>query len=152
VERVRKEIVGEPPNKDEFERARRNNEQFAQSFLGSLDKSIRSWWILPRDKGYLKMFRFLIQEQRRLADSMTSMSETIMEWDYRLRNSLFYITLEIQLTKGLTAKNIGTLKSRMDKILDNPSVKQLEKIMHDNEEALRKLDKNRQQVLRDSLV
>ena len=145
VEKLRKEFVGERPK---FDETRKNNEQIAQSIFQSLDKSINSRWSLKKDKNYLKWLRYIIAEQKKMADVLTSLSE----FAYDLQNTLFYVLVEIELTKGLTTKDIGTMKSRMDKILENPAVKQLAKILKDNEEALKKLDENRQQILRDTIV
>lgn len=147
VEKLRKEFVGDLSS-GSFDEARRYNEEVAQSLFQTFDKQIKSRWLSRKDKDYLKLFRWIFTEQKKMADVLTNLSE----WAYGFKNMLFSVFVEIELTKGLTQKDIGTIKSRMDKILESPAVKQLEKILADNEEALNKLDKTRQEIVRDSVV
>jgi hypothetical protein len=151
VAKLRKEFLGEPPD-TRFDEARKHNAQVMQAILHSLDVKINSRWILGKDKDFFKLFRYILVQQKEMADIISSTNESISIWAYSIKQTLFNLFLEIELTRGLTEKNIGTVKSRMDKILESPVVKQLESIMHDNEEALKKLDKTRQQILDDTIV
>ncbi len=47
---------------------------------------------------------------------------------------------------------MATVKSRLDAIFENPAVQELGKILTDTEEIMAKKDKNRRQILRDSIV
>lgn len=147
IEKLRKEFVGEPSELS-FDEARKHNEQVAQSIFQSLDKRINSHWTSRKDKDYLKLFRYTIAEHKKMTDVVMNLAE----WAFDFKQALFGVFLEIELTKGLAQKDIGTIKSRMDALLESPAVKQLEKIINDNEEAFKKLDRTRQEILRDSIV
>jgi hypothetical protein len=152
VEKFRREFIGEPPKKEVYDKGRKHNEEVFQTLLNALNKSINSRWVLPKDKSYLKFFRFIIGEQKRNADVIATMSEDLSDWAYNLKQTIFNVVWEIELTKGLTQRDLGTVKQRMEKILESPAVKQLEKILSDNAEALNKRDETRQKILRDSVV
>lgn len=152
AEKFRREFVGEPPKKEVYDEVRKYNEEVFQTLLNALDKDINSRWVLPKDKSYLKFFRFIIGEQKKNADVITNMSEDLSKWAYNLKQTIFSIILEIELTKGLTQRDLGTVKERMEKILESPAVQQLQKILSDNAEALNKRDETRERILRDTVV
>ena len=147
VEKLRKEFVGELSSAS-FDEARRHNEEVMQGLSQGFDKQIKSRWVLRKDKDYLRLFRWLFVEQKKMADILMNLSE----YAFDIKNMLFSVFVEIELMKGLTQKDIGTIKSRMDKILESPAVRELEKVLADNEEALTKLSEAGEKFLGDTVV
>lgn len=147
VEKLRKEFVGELSSAS-FDEARRHNEEVMQALSQAFDKQIKSRWVFRKDKDYLKLFRWLFAEHKKMADILMNLSE----YAFGIKNMLFSVLVEIEIMKGLTQKDIGTIKSRMDSILESPAVKELEKVLADNEEALKKLSEAGQKFWGDTVV
>ena len=147
LKQIRTQFVGDDPH-EEIDKARKHNTQITQSILESLNKGIDSRWTLRKEKEYLKLLRWIVVSQNQTGEFLLYLAEA----NHHLKEALFDILTDLEFTRGLNQKDMETIKSKMDGIFENPAVKTLTNILQDSEEALKKLDKNRKQVLGDSVV
>ena len=132
----------------------RNAQSSSQNTLATFDKLIKSRWIWGDKKKYLRIFRAIIAENAVRDQALFNLFRIVNiqnRLDSRLLNELVRIAKIVDGLKG-TPKEIQDLKSKTNELMNSPEVRLIGKILHDNEEALMKLDKTRQEILRDSIV
>lgn len=147
VEELEKQAKSGKPVAVDYERMREIMRQVTKQTLEPLDKEINSSWTRGDKKAYLITFRSLITENTQSSISIIYLFEFIEE----LRNAILELSREIEGFRGKT-KEIENIKARMETILDSPAVQEVNKAIENMKSVAEKKDKNRQQILRDTVV
>ena len=122
--------------------------------LAAIDEKINSRWVRGDKKGYLKLFRTLLASDMSTTMLLYSLCESIesqLAIDVTFGQILDQISRQVERLKG-TTKEIENLKSKIDDIMNSPAVQELMKAIQNMKNAAEKLDQNRRQIVRDSIV
>jgi hypothetical protein len=132
----------------DYDKVREIHRQITQKTLDELDELINSWWVWGNTKLALKISRAIV------ADHATTTDGVIFLLDYceLLRKAVISLNDRVHKLGGTTETEMKDIKTRLDAILENPAVKEIGKILTETEELMAKKDKNRRQILRDSIV
>ena len=132
----------------DYDKLREAHRQITQKTLDSFDNLIKSWWIWGDTKFTLQMSRAIVADHAKTRDGVIY----LLEYCDDLRKAVLLLYDAVNKLGGATQKEVATVKSRLNAILENPAVKELGKVLTDTEELMAKKDKNRRQILRDSIV
>lgn len=146
MKKLERQLYGESPDFD-FAKVRQRMQATTQKALEELDRGINSRWIRGDRKAYFKMFQAMIKQDAQSSENIVNLFELLN--DYRQVILLIAVDLE-NLKEKL--KDVDAIKVNTTEILQSPAVRQITQILQDSEDALKKLDKTRQDILRDSVV
>jgi hypothetical protein len=125
-----------------------------QESLARIDNLLKSRWIWGDKKWYLKMFRALIADSAHQLMVIMSLNEQ-MDNQYEINANYLEILRkfgkEIGNLKG-TTKEIQDLKAKMDELLNSPEVQEIHNAIQNMRKVAEKRDRNREKILRDSIV
>ena len=132
----------------DYEKVRELHRQITQKTLDDLDKLANSWWIWGNTKFTIQMSRAIIVDHAKTREGVIF----LLDYCEDLRKAVTSLFSIVHKLGGTTETEMKTVKDRLDVILENPAVKELGKILTDADELMAKKDKNRRQILRDSVV
>lgn len=146
VKKLERQLYGESPVLD-FAKARQLMQASTKETLEELDGVINSRWTWGNQKAYLKMFQAIIKLNAQSSESIVNLFELLNDY----RQAILLIAVDLENLKE-KLKDVDAIKANTAKILQSPAVRQITQILQDSEDALKKLDKTRQDILRDSVV
>ncbi|HEX9262594.1 MAG TPA: hypothetical protein VF893_08725, partial [Candidatus Bathyarchaeia archaeon] len=129
----------------DFDELRRGNMESTKEMYAVFDNAINSKWTPGKTKFYYEMFQIFIEQNGRATHNFLY----LVEWVNNLKEAITTLWTEIQQIKGVDIENVT---ERMNKLLDEPAVQIVGKILEDEKEAIKKIDERRRKLIKDSIV
>jgi hypothetical protein len=129
----------------DFDELRRANIESTKEMCAVFNDAINSKWTSGKTKFYYEMFQMFIEQHGRVTHNFLY----LVEWVNNLKEAMTTLWTEVQHIKGI---DIGNVTQRMNKLLDEPAVQIVGKMLEDEQEAIKKIDERRRKLIKDSVV
>jgi hypothetical protein len=107
-----------------------------------LDQLINSSSKNSNKRAYYELFQALVVDSARSSESLIYLFEYVVD----LRASVLFLSLEVEKTKGKTAKEVKNIKSKIDTLLNSPAMVEIGKVLQNinkiGEDRKKKQEKN----------
>jgi hypothetical protein len=90
-----------------------------------LDTLINSSSKKSNKRAYFEFFRALVVDSARSSESLLYLFEYVVD----LRASILLLSLEVESAKGKTAKEVRTIKSKVNTLLNSPAMVEIGKVL-----------------------
>jgi hypothetical protein len=130
--RATKEEITETQNEPEVEPFDVNYEKLRQTLQISTNNTVKQLEQLinsssknSNKKVYLELFKALVIDSARSSESLIYLFEYVVD----LRASILLLSMDVAKTKGKTAKEVETMKSKIDTLLNSPAIVEIGKVL-----------------------
>jgi hypothetical protein len=130
--RATKEEITETQNEPEVEPFDVNYEKLRQTLQISTNNTVKQLEQLinsssknSNKKVYLELFKALVIDSARSSESLIYLFEYVVD----LRAYILLLSMDVAKTKGKTAKEVETMKSKIDTLLNSPAIVEIGKVL-----------------------
>jgi hypothetical protein len=126
----------------DYDELRKALQESTQTTLDHIDKLIQDSSQKSNKRLYLDLFRALIVDSARSSESLFYLFEYVTD----LRASMLQLSMDMEKTRGKTTKQVKTIKSKMDQLLNSPAMIEIGKVLQNmqrlNEQRKNAITKN----------
>jgi hypothetical protein len=125
-----------------YDELRKTLKTSTETTLNHIDKLIQGSSQKSNKRLYLDLFRALIVDSARSSESLFYLFEYVTD----LRTSMLMLSMEIEKTRGKTTKQVKTIKTKIDQLLNSPAMIEIGKVLQNmqrlNEQRKNTITKN----------